>query len=48
MYQRDALAGDARIDGPAIIEAYDSTVYVAPGWSCNAEGDLLVLERQQR
>ncbi|HZV76330.1 MAG TPA: hydantoinase/oxoprolinase family protein [Candidatus Babeliales bacterium] len=37
----------ARFEGPAIVEAYDSTTYVAPGWSLAAETDLLVLERRQ-
>ncbi|HVA34470.1 MAG TPA: hydantoinase/oxoprolinase family protein, partial [Candidatus Baltobacteraceae bacterium] len=34
VYQRDTLPADARIDGPAIIEQYDTTTYVAPGWIC--------------
>jgi len=44
VFQRDALP--ARADGPAIVEAYDSTVYVAPDWSLASDGDLLVLQRQ--
>ncbi|HEY6326848.1 MAG TPA: hypothetical protein VIW73_10100, partial [Candidatus Cybelea sp.] len=48
VYQRDALSENARIEGPAIVEEYDSTTYVAPGWSCKVEGDLLVQERGRR
>jgi N-methylhydantoinase A/oxoprolinase/acetone carboxylase beta subunit len=39
------LATGARADGPAVVEAYDSTTYVAPGWSLDVEGDLLVMQR---
>jgi N-methylhydantoinase A len=37
--QRDALAARAEIPGPAIIEQYDSTTYVAPGWSAKVLDD---------
>jgi N-methylhydantoinase A/oxoprolinase/acetone carboxylase beta subunit len=33
------------IDGPAIIEEYDSTTYVAPKWTLTVEDDLLILRR---
>jgi N-methylhydantoinase A len=42
---RDVLAETLRLDGPAIVEAYDSTTYVAPHWTLAVEGDLLVLTR---
>jgi N-methylhydantoinase A len=45
VYQRARLPRE-RIGGPAIVEAYDSTTYVAPGWTVVAESDLLVLERE--
>ncbi len=45
VFERDALAPAARVDGPAIVEAYDSTVYVAPDWELAVDGDLLVLQR---
>lgn len=45
VFERTALQNGARIDGPAIVEAYDSTTYAAPGWKLEVEGDLLVLER---
>ncbi len=45
VFTRDALPAQARIDGPAIVEAYDSTTYVAPQWSLRSDGDLLLLQR---
>lgn len=33
-----------RVNGPAIVEAYDSTTYVPPRWSARADGELLVLQ----
>ena len=45
VYQRARLPRE-RIGGPAIVEAYDSTAYVPPGWTIVAEDDLLVLERE--
>ena len=41
--RRDALRDAQRLDGPAIVEAYDTTVYVAPGWSLLAQDALLML-----
>ena len=32
VYARDTLPVGFEIDGPAIIEEYDSTVTLAPGW----------------
>lgn len=43
VFERERLAPSARVDGPAIVEAYDSTVYVAPGWLLTVDDDLLVL-----
>ncbi|HVR47365.1 MAG TPA: hydantoinase/oxoprolinase family protein [Candidatus Binatia bacterium] len=48
VHQRDALADGARLEGPAIVEEYDSTTWVAPGWSLRVEGDLLGLGRETR
>ncbi len=45
IFERSALADGANIDGPAIVEAYDSTTYVAPRWKLTAKDDLLLLER---
>ncbi|MBV8283142.1 MAG: hydantoinase/oxoprolinase family protein [Candidatus Eremiobacteraeota bacterium] len=49
VYQRDALP-ETPIDGPAIIEQYDATTYVAPGWRCSrdAEGALVLRLRAAR
>ena len=47
VFERDALASGARIEGPAIVEAYDSTAYVAPRWSLAVDDDLLVLQRDR-
>jgi N-methylhydantoinase A len=33
------------VNGPAIVEAYDSTTYLPPRWSARADGELLVLAR---
>jgi N-methylhydantoinase A len=45
VFARSNLADGDRIEGPAIVEAYDSTTYVAPRWRLVAQDDLLVLER---
>jgi N-methylhydantoinase A len=45
IYERDGLAPGAGVEGPAVVEAYDSTVYVAPDWSVAVDGDLLMLRR---
>jgi N-methylhydantoinase A len=44
IYARDRLvAGDA-FAGPAVIEQYDATTYVAPGWHVHVDvfGDLVI------
>jgi N-methylhydantoinase A len=45
VFARDRLAIDTRIDGPAIVEQYDSCTYLAPGWSSTVQDDLLLLNR---
>ncbi|HZY96973.1 MAG TPA: hydantoinase/oxoprolinase family protein [Candidatus Cybelea sp.] len=45
VFQRNALTQGMSIDGPAIIEEYDSTTYVAPKWTLTVEDDLLILRR---
>ncbi len=47
VYQRAALADGARLEGPTVIEEYDSTTWVAPRWSASVEGELLALERER-
>lgn len=47
VHDRTALRDAEAIPGPAIVEAYDSTTYVAPGWKLEVTGDLLSLERLQ-
>jgi N-methylhydantoinase A/oxoprolinase/acetone carboxylase beta subunit len=43
--QRAGLKEGERIEGPAIVEEYDCTTYVAPQWSLTADADVLVLEK---
>ena len=38
VFERDGLTLAARVDGPAIVEAYDSTTYIAPDWSGAVDG----------
>jgi N-methylhydantoinase A len=45
VFARDASSENGVCPGPAVIEQYDATTYVAPGWCARAEGDLLALER---
>ncbi len=42
--QRVLLADGRHLDGPAVVEEYDSTTYVPPGWSLAVDGDVLWLE----
>ncbi|MHB8146561.1 MAG: hydantoinase/oxoprolinase family protein [Vulcanimicrobiaceae bacterium] len=46
IYQRASLAHGMTIDGPAMIEQYDSCTYLAPGWRLRNEPDALLLERR--
>jgi N-methylhydantoinase A/oxoprolinase/acetone carboxylase beta subunit len=46
IWQRDAIAEDMPIPGPAIIEQADTTTLVEPGWTARlTSGDALLLER---
>ncbi len=45
VFQRDALEGARRIEGPAIVEEYDCTTYLAPQWSLRADHGVLLLEK---
>ena len=45
VFERDGLTPGTRIDGPAIVEGYDSTAYIAPDWSAGADEDFLLLQR---
>jgi N-methylhydantoinase A len=47
VFERERLGGGVALEGPAIVEAYDSTAYAAPGWLLTADGDLLVLLRRR-
>ena len=37
-YDRSALSPGAQFDGPALVFQMDSTIYLAPGWSAQADG----------
>ena len=41
---RAAITPSVRRAGPFVVEEYDSTTYVAPGWTVTREDDLLLLE----
>jgi 5-oxoprolinase (ATP-hydrolysing) len=44
--RREALASDARIDGPAVIEEFSGVTCVPPGWSARVvRSGHLVLRR---
>lgn len=45
VFARDALPAGATCPGPAVIEQYDATTYVAPGWHALACDEFLLLER---
>jgi N-methylhydantoinase A len=46
VFQRSSLVNEARLAGPAIVEEYDCTTYLAPRWSLLVDGELLRLERE--
>ena len=47
VYGRTALRPGDTFDGPAVVEQYDATTYVAPGWRAHVDGFMnLVLEFQ--
>ena len=46
VYDRGALRPGDAFDGPAVIEQYDATTYVAPGWHARVDGfGNLMMER---
>jgi N-methylhydantoinase A len=46
LYERDVLTVGASIEGPAIVEQFDATTAVPPGWSGRVDGQRnLILER---
>jgi N-methylhydantoinase A len=46
VYDRSKLASGAHIEGPAVIEEYDSTALLLPSWTAAVDGDRnLVLTR---
>ncbi len=48
VFPRNGLRTGTEIVGPAIVEQYDATTYVAPAWKLTLDGDLLVLEKGAR
>ncbi len=46
VYARETLPPNAAIDGPALIEQYDTCTYVAPGWSAKNDGTVLLVEKR--
>jgi N-methylhydantoinase A len=47
LYERDRLGIGASIDGPAIVEQFDSTTVIPPGWTGRVDGYRnLILERR--
>jgi N-methylhydantoinase A len=46
LYERERLARGATVAGPAIVEQYDTTTWIASGWSGTVDAhDNLILER---
>jgi N-methylhydantoinase A len=45
VHAREALAPQATIGGPALIEQYDTCTYVPPGWSATVRDGMLAVER---
>ena len=49
IFERDRLDAGARIEGPAIVEQFDATTVIPPGWRATVDEFLnLVLERNAR
>jgi N-methylhydantoinase A len=49
LYEREALPPGARFDGPALAFQFDSTVFIAPGWSARVDGYRnLILEHARK
>jgi N-methylhydantoinase A len=48
LYERDGLDIGATIEGPAIIEQFDATTVIPPGWSARVDGTRnLVIEKRR-
>jgi N-methylhydantoinase A len=45
VYQRESLAPDATVRGPALVEQYDTSTYVPPEWSAKTDDAMLTVER---
>ena len=46
VFDRDKLSPGDFVEGPAIVEDYDTTVYIPEGWSCRcAYGNFLLIEK---
>jgi N-methylhydantoinase A len=49
IYRRESTPTDFILLGPAVIEAYDSTILIPPTWQCrNQRNGCLILERKSR
>lgn len=46
VFWRGALAGGQRVEGPAILEALDSTTVVPPGWVAETDADGFIAMRR--
>src|SRR5690606_41859457 len=46
VFWRGALAGGQRVEGPAILEALDSTTVVPPGWFAETDADGFIAMRR--
>ena len=44
VYEREAIGGGGRLAGPAVVEQYDSTTVVYPGWRASVDrfGNLIL------
>ena len=42
---RSALAPNVEMDGPLLVEQYDTCTYVAPGWSMRSQDGVLLVRR---
>jgi N-methylhydantoinase A len=46
VFERAALGEGAVLDGPALVEQYDTTTFVEAGWGLRVRAGLLVLDRE--
>lgn len=37
VYEGDRFAGGVKVDGPAVIDEHDTTLFLPPGWSCERD-----------